>query len=60
MDADVATEQPTREDILDAIRFHNTTAKALRRKGYIGTAGQSYVRIHALIYGLLTELEATP
>lgn len=54
--AEVTDDTPTRQDLIDAIRFHNITATALRRKGYVGTASAEYARIHARLDDLLTEL----
>lgn len=58
MDDDVLTDTPSRQDILDALHFHNDTAKTLRRQGYMQVYGQSYKRIHAHIDGLLYDLAA--
>lgn len=35
MDVEPITEVPTRQDILDAIRYMTDTAKTLRRQGYV-------------------------
>jgi len=51
-------DAPSRQDIVDAIRFHNTTAKTLRRQGYTGIHGQSYRLIHGRIDNLLYDLAA--
>lgn len=53
---EVTDDTPTRQDLIDAIRFHNITATALRRKGFVGTASAEYARIHARLDDLLTEL----
>ena len=51
-------EQPTREDMVEALEHLCRTAKALRRQGYTGIYGQSYARIHGSIDTLLTQLHA--
>lgn len=56
----VITDTTERADLIEALGWLNDTAKALRRKGYVGTAGHEYARQHARIDALLTELESTP
>ena len=46
----------TRESLIEALGYLNDTAKAIRRKGYTGTASAEYTRIHARIDALLAEL----
>ena len=58
MDVEPITEVPTRQDILDAIRYMTDTAKMLRRQGYVGIYGQSSARLHGRIDGLLYDLAA--
>lgn len=58
MDVEPITEVPTRQDILDAIRYMTDTAKTLRRQGYVGIYGQPYARLHGRIDGLLYDLAA--
>lgn len=54
------TDDTTHADLILALGYLNDTAKAVRRKGYTGTASAAYARQHARIDALLTELEATP
>ena len=53
---EVTDDTPTRDDLIQAIAYHNITAMALRRKGFVGTASAEYARIHARLDDLLTEL----
>lgn len=46
----------TRESLIEALGCLNDTAKAIRRKGYTGTASDAYTRQHARIDALLGEL----
>lgn len=46
----------TRESLIEALGYLNDTAKAIRRKGYTGTASDAYARQHARIDALLAEL----
>lgn len=55
-EVEVTDDTPTRDDLIQAICYHNITATALRRKGFIGTASAEYARIHARLDDLLTEL----
>lgn len=50
-------EPPTRDDLIEALCHLNNTAKAIRRKGYTGTASDAYARQHARINTLLDELD---
>jgi hypothetical protein len=54
--AEVTDDTPAREDLIQDLLFHNLTATALRRKGFVGTASAEYARIHARLDDLLTEL----
>lgn len=58
VDDDTLTDAPTRQDIVDALRYMNDTAKVLRRQGYTGIYGQSYTRLHSAMDGLLYDLAA--
>lgn len=55
-DVIVDTDDSTREELVEAIGWLNTTAKTIRRKGYTGTASDAYTRQHARIDALLDEL----
>lgn len=55
---DMPIDAPTRQDIVDALRYMNDTAKVLRRQGYTGIYGQSYTRLHSAMDGLLYDLAA--
>ena len=52
----VIKDDTTREDLVEALRHLNDTAKAMRRKGYTGTASDAYARQHARIDAILSEL----
>lgn len=52
----LVTDDTSREDLIAAIGYLNDTAKAIRRKGYTGTASAAYARQHARIDALLDEL----
>jgi hypothetical protein len=52
----VVNDDTTRADLILALGYLNDTAKAIRRKGYTGTASAEYTRIHARIDALLAEL----
>jgi hypothetical protein len=49
-------DDTSREDLILALGYLNDTAKAIRRKGYTGTASDAYTRQHARIDALLGEL----
>lgn len=46
-------------ELKEALRYLCAGAKAIRRKGYTGTASAAYSKQHAHIDRLLDELEAT-
>ena len=52
----VVNDDTTRDDLVAALGYLNDTAKAIRRKGYTGTASDAYARQHQRIDALLTEL----
>lgn len=54
------TDDTSREDLVDALTFLNDGAKAMRRKGYTGTASAAYARQHQRIDALLDELDHAP
>jgi hypothetical protein len=52
----VVNDDTTRADLILALGYLNDTAKAIRRKGYTGTASDAYARQHQRIDALLSEL----
>lgn len=56
MDVILVNDATTRDELIEALGWLNTTAKAMRRKGYTGTASEAYARQHARIDALLDEL----
>lgn len=53
------TEQPTRAELIEALGYLNADAKAMRRRGKVGTLGQRYEDQHGRIDALLTDLLKT-
>lgn len=56
MTAELAPDTVTRDDLLDALRNLNTTAKTISRRGYIGIHSSEYERRHDDINDLLDQL----
>ena len=55
-DVILVNDDTSRAELIEALTWLNTTAKAIRRKGYTGTASDAYTRQHARIDALLDEL----
>lgn len=56
MTAELAPETVTRDDLLDALRNMNKTAKAISRRGFVGIYSAEYGRRHDDINELLDQL----
>ncbi len=53
----VVTDDTTRSELAETLALLNTDAKELSRRGYIGTHGAEYERVHLIINEVLTDLE---
>lgn len=56
----VVTDSTTRRQLAETLAWLNADAKAMRRRGYVGTASADYNRQHARINAVLDDWERAP
>jgi hypothetical protein len=54
------TDETTREDLAETLRLLNDSAKALSRRGKVGTLSEAYRLQHARLDAVLDDLLALP
>lgn len=52
----LVTDDTTREDLAETLAHLNEGAKAMRRRGYVGTRSAEYARQHERIDAVLVDL----